>query len=56
MSIQKGDPILDAKPFDLDEPWTPHAVSAVQRFTGNRVVLFAVCSAYPRTGAMVLAA
>jgi peroxiredoxin len=49
MSIQKGDPIPDAKLFELDEQGTPHAVSAAQRFAGKRVILFAVPGAYTRT-------
>ena len=49
MSIQKGDPIPEAKLFELDEQGTPHAVSAVQRFAGKQMVLFAVPGAYTRT-------
>jgi Redoxin len=49
MSIEKGDPIPEAKLFELDEQGTPHAVSAAARFAGKRVVLFAVPGAYTRT-------
>ena len=49
MSIQKGDPIPDAKLFDMDEQGAPRAVSAAERFAGKRVVLFAVPGAYTRT-------
>ena len=49
MSIQKGDPIPDARLFDLDEQGAPRAVSAAERLAGKRIVLFAVPGAYTRT-------
>jgi peroxiredoxin len=49
MSIQKGDPIPQAKLFELDDQGAPRALSAAQRFTGKRIVLFAVPGAYTRT-------
>jgi peroxiredoxin len=42
MSIQKGDPIPNARLFALDESGTPRATLASELFAGKRVVLFAV--------------
>jgi peroxiredoxin len=49
MSIQKGDPIPNAKLFDLDESGAPRALMASERLAGKRVVLFAVPGAFTRT-------
>src|SRR6266571_6193711 len=49
MSIYKGDPIPDAKLFDLDESGAPRAIPASERFAGKRIVLFAVPGAFTRT-------
>jgi peroxiredoxin len=49
MSIQKGDPIPEARLFDLDDSGTLRAVSASERFVGKRIVLFAVPGAFTRT-------
>jgi glutaredoxin/glutathione-dependent peroxiredoxin len=49
MSIQKGDPIPEARLFDLDESGALRAVSASERFAGKRIVLFAVPGAFTRT-------
>jgi peroxiredoxin len=53
MSIQKGDPIPKARIFELDAQGTAHAVSAAERFTGKRIVLFAVPGAFTRTCSQV---
>ena len=53
MSIQKGDPIPNARIFELDEQGTPRAVSAAERFAGKRIVLFAVPGAFTRTCSQV---
>jgi peroxiredoxin len=53
MSIQKGDPIPDARIFELDEQGAPRAVSAAERFAGKRIVLFAVPGAFTRTCSQV---
>ena len=49
MSIQKGDPIPNARLFVLDESGAPHATPASELFAGKRVVLFAVPGAFTRT-------
>ena len=49
MSIQKGDPIPNAKLFALDESMAPRAIPASKLFAGKRVVLFAVPGAFTRT-------
>jgi hypothetical protein len=49
MSIQKGDPIPEARLFDLDDSGALRAVSASERFAGKRIVLFAVPGAFTRT-------
>jgi len=49
MSIQKGDPIPNAKLFALDESGAPRATPASELFAGKRVVLFAVPGAFTRT-------
>src|SRR5262245_43267978 len=48
MSIQKGDPIPNAKLFALDESGAPRATPASDLFAGKRVVLFAVPGAFTR--------
>lgn len=48
MSIQKGDPIPNAKLFALDESGAPRATPASELFAGKRVVLFAVPGAFTR--------
>jgi peroxiredoxin len=53
MSIQKGDPIPNAKVFELDAQGAPRAVLAAERFAGKRVVLFAVPGAFTRTCSQV---
>jgi peroxiredoxin len=53
MSIQKGDPIPQARVFELDAQGTPRAVSAAERFAGKRIVLFAIPGAYTRTCSQV---
>jgi glutaredoxin/glutathione-dependent peroxiredoxin len=53
MSIQKGDPIPNARIFELDEQGAPRAVSAAERFAGKRIVLFAVPGAFTRTCSQV---
>lgn len=53
MSIQQGDPIPDAKVFELDDQGTPRAISAAERFAGKRIVLFAVPGAFTRTCSQV---
>jgi len=53
MSIQKGDPIPNARVFELDDKGAPRAVSAAERFAGKRVVLFAVPGAFTRTCSQV---
>jgi glutaredoxin/glutathione-dependent peroxiredoxin len=53
MSIQRGDPIPNARIFELDEQGAPHAVSAAERFAGKRIVLFAVPGAFTRTCSQV---
>lgn len=53
MSIQKGDPIPNARVFELDNQGAPRAVSAAERFAGKRIVLFAVPGAYTRTCSQV---
>ena len=49
MSIQKGDPIPDAKLFDRDESGAARVILASERFAGKRIVLFAVPGAFTRT-------
>jgi len=49
MSIQKGDPIPNAKLFVFDESGAPRATPASDLFAGKRVVLFAVPGACTRT-------
>jgi glutaredoxin/glutathione-dependent peroxiredoxin len=49
MSIQKGDPIPNARLFALDESGAPRATPASELFAGKRVVLFAVPGAFTRT-------
>ena len=49
MSIQPGDPIPNAKLFDLDDSGTPRTLSASERLSGKRIVLFAVPGAFTRT-------
>ena len=49
MSIQKGDPIPNARLFALDESGAPRAIPASELFAGKRVVLFAVPGAFTRT-------
>jgi len=49
MSIQKGDPIPNAKLFDLDASGAPRVIPASERFAGKRIVLFAVPGAFTRT-------
>jgi peroxiredoxin len=49
MSIQKGDPIPNARLFVLDESGTPHATPSSELFAGKRVLLFAVPGAFTRT-------
>jgi len=53
MSIQKGDPIPPAKVFELDDQGAPRAVSASERLSGKRIVLFAVPGAFTRTCSQV---
>ena len=53
MSIQQGDPIPNAKIFELDDQGTSRAMSAAERFAGKRIVLFAVPGAYTRTCSQV---
>ena len=53
MSIQKGDPIPNAKIFELTSRGAPRAVSAAERFAGKRIVLFAVPGAFTRTCSQV---
>src|SRR5688572_23184490 len=53
MSIQKGDPIPNAKVFELDDQGAPHAITAAERFAGKRIVLFAVPGAFTRTCSQV---
>jgi peroxiredoxin len=53
MSIQKGDPIPNAKLFELDEQGAPQAVSAAERLANRRIVLFAVPGAFTRTCSQV---
>jgi peroxiredoxin len=48
MSIQKGDPIPNARLFALDENSAPRATPASELFAGKRVVLFAVPGAFTR--------
>ena len=49
MGIQKGDPIPNAKLFELDGRGAPCAIMASERLAGKRVVLFAVPGAFTRT-------
>jgi len=49
MSIQKGDPIPNARLFALDASGAPRATLASELFAGKRVVLFAVPGAFTRT-------
>ena len=49
MSIQKGDPIPNARLFAMDESGAPRAIPASELFAGKRVVLFAVPGAFTRT-------
>jgi glutaredoxin/glutathione-dependent peroxiredoxin len=49
MSIQKGDPIPNARLFALDESGAPHATPASELSAGKRVMLFAVPGAFTRT-------
>jgi len=49
VSIQKGEPIPNAKLFALDESGAPRATPASELFAGKRVVLFAVPGAFTRT-------
>jgi peroxiredoxin len=49
MSIQKGDPIPNAKLFVLDESGATRTISTSEFFAGKRVVLFAVPGAFTRT-------
>jgi peroxiredoxin len=53
MSIQPGDPIPNARLFELDEQGAPRAVSAAERLAGKRIVLFAVPGAFTRTCSQV---
>ena len=49
MSLQKGDPIPNARLFVLDESGAPRATPASELFGSKRVVLFAVPGAFTRT-------
>lgn len=49
MSIEKGDPIPDARLFDLDDSGAPRSLSAAERLAGKRIALFAVPGAFTRT-------
>ena len=49
MSVQKGEPIPDARLFDLDAQGAPRSLSAAERLSGKRIVLFAVPGAFTRT-------
>jgi glutaredoxin/glutathione-dependent peroxiredoxin len=49
MSVQKGDPIPDAKLFDIDDDGAPRALLASERLAGKRIALFAVPGAFTRT-------
>jgi glutaredoxin/glutathione-dependent peroxiredoxin len=49
MSIQKGDPIPNAKLFVPDESGAARTISTSELFAGKRVVLFAVPGAFTRT-------
>ena len=53
MSIQQGDPIPNVKVFELDDQGAPRAMSAAERFSGKRIVLFAVPGAFTRTCSQV---
>lgn len=49
MSIREGDPIPDARLFDVDDSGAPRTLSAAARLAGGRIVLFAVPGAFTRT-------
>jgi glutaredoxin/glutathione-dependent peroxiredoxin len=49
MRIERGDPIPDARLFDLDDSGSPGSLSAAERLAGKRIVLFAVPGAFTRT-------
>jgi peroxiredoxin len=53
MSIQQGDPIPHVQLFELDDQGASRAISAAERFSGKRVVLFAVPGAFTRTCSQV---
>jgi glutaredoxin/glutathione-dependent peroxiredoxin len=53
MSIQQGDPIPHVKLFELDDQGASRAISAAERFSGKRIVLFAVPGAFTRTSSQV---
>jgi peroxiredoxin (alkyl hydroperoxide reductase subunit C) len=53
MSIQQGDPIPHVKLFELDDQGASRAISAAERFSGKRIVLFAVPGAFTRTCSQV---
>jgi glutaredoxin/glutathione-dependent peroxiredoxin len=53
MSIQQGDPIPHVKPFELDDQGASRAISVAERFSGKRIVLFAVPGAFTRTCSQV---
>ncbi len=53
MSIQTGDPIPNVRLFELDDQGAPRPVSAAERFSGKRIVLFAVPGAFTRTCSQV---
>jgi peroxiredoxin len=53
MSIQQGDPIPNARLFELDNQGASRAISAAERFAGKRIVLFAVPGAFTRTCSQV---
>lgn len=53
MSIQQGDPIPHVRLFELDDQGAARAISAAERFSGKRIVLFAVPGAFTRTCSQV---
>jgi glutaredoxin/glutathione-dependent peroxiredoxin len=53
MSVQQGDPIPHVKLFELDDQGVSRAISAAERFSGKRIVLFAVPGAFTRTCSQV---
>jgi peroxiredoxin len=53
MSIQQGDPIPHVRLFELDDQGASRAISAAERFSGKRIVLFAVPGAFTRTCSQV---